>query len=106
MTELRTRMRPPYNGDEAPTLSAVLVAGMRELAALEVDDLQDSNVNPSIKAREIVVEVELLVGWVPASSQCAGHVPDGLQDASCVPYEGSCDGCASNGPHFCSPTPQ
>mmetsp|Transcript_38359 Transcript_38359/g.120779 ORF Transcript_38359/g.120779 Transcript_38359/m.120779 type:complete len:124 (-) Transcript_38359:70-441(-) len=57
MTELRTRMRPPYNGDEAPTLSAVLVAGMRELAALEVDDLQDSNVNPSIKAREIVVEV-------------------------------------------------
>ncbi len=32
ITELRTRMRPRQPDDEVPTVSSVLVAGMRELA--------------------------------------------------------------------------
>jgi len=58
MTELRTRMRPSINGEDAPTLDAVLVAGMRELAALEEEDMADLAFPPSgLASKEAVVEV-------------------------------------------------
>ena len=58
MTELRTRMRPTINGEDAPTLDAVLVAGMRELAALEEEDMPDLMSPPSASTtKEAVVEV-------------------------------------------------
>jgi len=58
MTEMRTRMRTSVNGDEAPTLDAVLLAGMRELAALEEEDMADLADPPSsLASKEAVVEV-------------------------------------------------
>jgi hypothetical protein len=37
------------NGEDAPTLDAVLVAGMRELAALEEEDMAELTYPPSGK---------------------------------------------------------
>jgi hypothetical protein len=58
MTELRTRMRASINGEEAPTLDAVLVAGMRELAALEEEDMAELLYPPdALASKQAVVEV-------------------------------------------------
>jgi len=57
ITELRTRMRPRQPDDEVPTVSSVLVAGMRELAVLEDEDINEAISTPEMGSWEGVIEV-------------------------------------------------